>query len=260
MAYSYRVVIGIVGLISALAAFGAMNVQKVVRWNSSDQSQMAATTAANAVSRATAIHSLSFNSITPLKITPAQISETLNRTPALKQALATLKAKSDGEYKHSAHGVLNRRMSHHSSYQQNPAAISNPVLVTETDTARAIAVETSTLKREPFFPSTALAWGPDPTDRHTRISLFAMNVGSSFGDSPANLSIDAEDSAHNHYLLSVEFVGAVPDYSWLTMIVVRLDESLDLSEDVLLRINAHGLVSKRVRIVIVTIVGGLLHE
>ena len=131
-----------------------------------------------------------------------------------------------------------------------------PLLLTKQDSMRAVAVETVTLKSEPFTATTQVPWCVS-CDSQTRISLFAINVGPSFGDTNASVSADAEDVAHRHYQLRVEYLGEVPGFPWLTMLVVRLNEDLGSVGDVLVTINAHGATSNRVRIGIGFVGGGL---
>src|SRR5262245_12107442 len=194
MSFSYRRVLtsGGVLALSLLIAYIALNPGKAVS-SGSGKSKPGIERAwmANPLLGEVSTRDLTFGPASTLSITPADISHIVGRAPGLKQALATLSTKAESQRRLSNHARLSRRttLSHHSR-NQNPDVVAGPVLITESDTARAIAVETTTRKREPFFPLTSLAWGPDPFDRHTRVSLFAMNVGTAFGDSPATLSVD----------------------------------------------------------------------
>src|SRR5258705_3431683 len=132
-----------------------------------------------------------------------------------------------------------------------------PLLITEEDSTRAIALESATCKAEPFT-STALFQWDSAADRQTRISLFAMNIGPAFGDPDAfSVAVDAEDFAQNHYPLLVEHVSEVPGYPGLNMVVVRLDENLGSVGDVLISIRAHGKTSNRGRVGIGFVGAGL---
>ncbi len=85
---------------------------------------------------------------------------------------------------------------------------------------------------------------------------------------PNALTVDAEDAAHNHYSLKVEYVAQVPplldsqgnittDFRGLYMVIVRLNDSMTSNlGDVLLRLNLHGMSSNRVRMAIGAIGGG----
>ncbi|MEK6337376.1 MAG: hypothetical protein AABM67_20835, partial [Acidobacteriota bacterium] len=133
-----------------------------------------------------------------------------------------------------------------------------PQLVTDGDSTRAIAIETPTGKAEPFLKRSVFPWALDSSDRQTRISLFAMNLDSTLGDSASTITVDAEDVAHNHYVLTVEHLGEVPGYPWLHELVVKLSENLDDNAgDLLVSINAHGLTSNRARVGIGFVGSGL---
>ena len=139
-----------------------------------------------------------------------------------------------------------------------PQSAAAPQLVTEEDSTRAIALETTTGRAEPFEATTFMPWTLDSSDRQTRISLLAMNLDSSFGDSASTVTVDAEDVNHNHYPLTVEYLGRVPGYPWLDQLVVRLDDNIDDTiGDVLVSINARGLTSNRARVGIGFVGSGL---
>jgi uncharacterized protein GlcG (DUF336 family) len=86
--------------------------------------------------------------------------------------------------------------------------------------------------------------------------LFAMNFSLQPGDTVADVSVDAEDAAHNSYHLPVEFVGSVPEQPWATSIVVRLSDALTDAGDVLVGITYRGVASNRVRVAMGHIGGG----
>ena len=58
------------------------------------------------------------------------------------------------------------------------------------------------------------------------------------------------------YLLKVEYVGRVPGFEGITMVIVRLADDLGNVGDVLLRLNLHGVASNRVRIAMGSVGGG----
>ncbi len=53
---------------------------------------------------------------------------------------------------------------------------------------------------------------------------------------------------HILYPLKVEFTGLLSEFSWMTAIVVRLNDDLGDVGDVLVSVTVHGLKSNRVRI------------
>lgn len=128
-----------------------------------------------------------------------------------------------------------------------------PVLLTKTNSTRAIAVESTTLLAEPFAVTAPVPFSPD--DR-TRVMLFGGNLTLLPGETAANVSATAEDANHIQYPLLVEYVGSVPNLSGITSVIVRLHDNLGAVGDVLVGITVHGLTSNRVRIGIGHIGGG----
>lgn len=123
----------------------------------------------------------------------------------------------------------------------------SPVLLSQYNSTRAIALESATLKGEPFSTTASVAFGPDT---RTRIAIFAMDLALLSGEGASAFSSEMEDAAGKRYQLKVEYVGAVPGFEGITMIVVRLADDLGDVGDILLRLNFHGMSSNRVRVAI----------
>jgi uncharacterized protein (DUF1800 family) len=84
-----------------------------------------------------------------------------------------------------------------------------------------------------------------------------MNLDLLAGETENSLTVDAEDAAHAHYPLKVEYVGQVPSFGGLYMVVLRLNDSMTANlGDVLIRLNLHGMSSNRVRVAIGQVGGG----
>ena len=152
----------------------------------------------------------------------------------------------------------------------------SPTLISTSNTTRAVALESVTMHSEPFSLSSEGNFNAG--DPRTRIEIFCLNLDFLAGEmstsgnilvgDPNALTVDAEDAAHNHYPLKVEYVAQVPplldsqgnittDFRGLYMVIVRLNDSMTSNlGDVLLRLNLHGMSSNRVRVGIGTI-GGL---
>jgi len=152
----------------------------------------------------------------------------------------------------------------------------SPTLISTSTTTRAIALESVTMHAEPF--SLASEGNFNAADPRTRIEIFCMNLDFLAGETslsgnilvgdPNALTVDAEDAAHNHYPLKVEYVAQVPplldsqgnittDFRGLYMVIVRLNDSMTGNlGDVLLRLSLHGMSSNRVRTAIGAIGGG----
>ncbi len=128
-----------------------------------------------------------------------------------------------------------------------------PILISQATSTRAVAFETFTMKAEPFQLTQSF---PMSADTRTRISIFAMNLELLTGEGVNAFTADVQDNTGKIHPLRVEFVGQVPNFPGITMIVVRLADDLTNVGDVLLRLNLHGMSSNRVRIAIGQAGGG----
>lgn len=131
------------------------------------------------------------------------------------------------------------------------AQATRPVLVSERDSTRAVALESVSRLHEPFRLSARHAFG---ADKRTRVQIFALNLERD--DSPQTITADAEDGAGRVFPLAVEHVGRVPGETWLYSITLRLNEGMTESGDVLVRIRRNGVASNRVRLGIGRVGGG----
>src|SRR5690349_6869445 len=122
-----------------------------------------------------------------------------------------------------------------------------PVLISQAGNTRAVAFESVTMRAEPFAPTTDVPFSPDV---RTRVCIFAMNLELLPGEGANAFTADVQDASGKVYPLRVEFIGQVPSFPGITMIVVRLADDLGDVGDVLLRLNLHGMASNRVRVAI----------
>lgn len=132
----------------------------------------------------------------------------------------------------------------------------SPTLISvSAGSTRAVALESVSMRAEPFSLSSEANFSPN--DPRTRVTLFVMNLDLLAGETQNSLTADAEDAAHVHYPLKVEYVGTVPNFDGIYMVVMRLNDSMTANlGDVLIRLNLHGLGSNRVRVAIGQIGGG----
>ncbi|HUE82997.1 MAG TPA: hypothetical protein VMM84_12860, partial [Pyrinomonadaceae bacterium] len=137
---------------------------------------------------------------------------------------------------------------HHTTAQSN-----RPVLFSHAESTRAIAIDSVNHKREPFAITTMVPLG---NDNVTRIKLFAGNLQLTPGEGKESVTAEAEDASRQLHPLTVEYVGSVPDQSWATAVVVKLNEQLADAGDVLVRIYYRGIPSNRVRVGIGHVGGG----
>jgi uncharacterized protein GlcG (DUF336 family) len=134
------------------------------------------------------------------------------------------------------------------------AQSSRPTLISEATSTRGLAFESVTKIREPFPLTSSFQFG---ADNRTRIMLFAVSLQLQPGESASSITAEAEDGAHKVYPLQVEYAGPVPEQSWVTAIIVRLNDELGDVGDVLVRISYRGQASNRVRVGIGHTGGGL---
>jgi len=136
---------------------------------------------------------------------------------------------------------------------QKARLASAPTLIAKDNSTRAVALESTTFLSEPFAATSPVQFSQD---NRTRVILFASNLNLLQGDTAASVTADAEDGNHIHYPLTVEYIGSVPNFSWMTAVTVRLNDNLGDVGDVLVGINLHGAISNRVRIGIGHVGGG----
>jgi uncharacterized protein (DUF1800 family) len=134
-------------------------------------------------------------------------------------------------------------------------SISPTLISVSAASTRAVALESVSMRAEPFSLSSEGNFSPN--DSRTRITLFVMNLDLLAGETQSSLTADAEDAAHVHYPLNVEYVGQVPSFNGVYMVVMRLNDLMPSNlGDVLIRLNLHGMGSNRVRVAIGQIGGG----
>jgi Concanavalin A-like lectin/glucanases superfamily len=131
------------------------------------------------------------------------------------------------------------------------------VLISETTSTRAIALESITFASEPFPVTSLISWNTDP---RTRVIFFALNLQLQPGEEIGSVAADVEDEAHNHYPLVVESVEPVSGQEWMSAVRVRFNDQMGDLGDVLVRISHQGRASNRVRIAIGHRGGGPLDD
>jgi uncharacterized protein (DUF1800 family) len=132
------------------------------------------------------------------------------------------------------------------------AATTPPVLISDSASTRAVAYESITQRLGPFSLTATTPFGPDT---RTRVTIFAMNLnliaGETLNGNATSFTADAEDAAHNHYPLRVEYVDQVPGFPGVYMVNLRLNDNMASNlGDVLVGLTLHTATSNRVRIAI----------
>ncbi len=128
-----------------------------------------------------------------------------------------------------------------------------PILISQSSSTRAIALESVTLRGEPFPITSSVAFS---SDTRTRICIFAMGLELLPGEGASAFTADAQNAAGTLFPLKIEFMGQVPNFPGITMFIVRLADDIGDAGDVLLRLNLHGMGSNRVRAAIGHMGGG----
>jgi hypothetical protein len=117
-----------------------------------------------------------------------------------------------------------------------------PLILSEETSGRAAALESVWMMREPFPLGNFLNLS---SDQHTRITLFATGIELTPGEGPSDLTVQAQDSQNRVYPLVVEDVRKVPNFDWLSQIVVRLPDSIESDGDFQISITFRGTVGNK---------------
>lgn len=124
-----------------------------------------------------------------------------------------------------------------------PTPTPAPILLLEENSNRGVALDSVTWLRDPFSVFSTRNFS---ADGRTRIVLFAMNVEIVAGENLSIVTAAAEDSQQKVYPLVVEYVGNVPNQTWMAQIVLLLPENIANAGDVLVSIKVRELQSNKV--------------
>jgi hypothetical protein len=119
------------------------------------------------------------------------------------------------------------------------------ILFTEPNSDRAIALDATTLLRDPFSVTSPFSRGADP---RTRVLFFSPNLVLLPADSAAGVSAEAEDEQHHVYPLQVEFVGKPRQFDWLAQIMIRLPDNLSGVSALWIRVGYRQSLSNKAMI------------
>ena len=116
----------------------------------------------------------------------------------------------------------------------------DPVLATEQNSQRAIALDLITFVRDPFAVTNPHYFG---ADKRTRIVLFPTNLILTPG---LVVTAKAVDSQLTNYALPVEYVGSLPAFMGFTQVVVKLPDGIVNAGDLQVSITVRGRASNSV--------------
>jgi beta-glucanase (GH16 family) len=120
-----------------------------------------------------------------------------------------------------------------------------PVLFTDEGSGRALALDSVTFKRDPFPVRTSDNFSQDQT---TRLMLLSANLDLQPGDGPSTVTAQADDGKGHTIPLVVEWVGRLPNFDWITVVIARLPAELLNANQALVNVTARGQSSDQVSI------------
>ncbi|MEN3326406.1 MAG: hypothetical protein V7638_1213 [Acidobacteriota bacterium] len=123
------------------------------------------------------------------------------------------------------------------------SVVQPPILLTQENSLRALALDSVTLTSEPFSVASTTNFS---TDQRTRVSLFVVNLELNQGEPLSVLTAQAEDPIGQIFTLTVEYFGAVPNFSWLKQVVVKLPAEIANSVDVKVTLKSHDTAGNTV--------------
>jgi hypothetical protein len=118
-----------------------------------------------------------------------------------------------------------------------------PFLFTEEGANRALALDSVTFKRDPFSVRNSYNFSLDQT---TRVMLLSANLDLQPGDGPSIVAAQADDGKGHTYPLIVEWIGRLPGFDWITVVIAKLPDDLTIADQAILSITAHNQSSNTV--------------
>ncbi|HEU4769955.1 MAG TPA: Calx-beta domain-containing protein, partial [Pyrinomonadaceae bacterium] len=112
-----------------------------------------------------------------------------------------------------------------------------PMLATEENSQRAIALDSMFFLRDPFAITTPPWFEPN---QRTRIALFATNLNLTPGLVVTAQAVDSQQTVHQ---LPVELVSSLPTFTGLTQLQVKLPDGIVLAGDLQVSITVNGRAS-----------------
>ena len=116
-----------------------------------------------------------------------------------------------------------------------------PVLLTDQKTGRAVAVDSVSLLKEPFFVKSEQNFFS--SDQRTRLILFGYNLELKKGEDLSAITAQAEDSQHRIYSLPVEAAVEIPQFTWIKQVTIKLPDELQGLGEVSVKIALRGVTS-----------------
>jgi arabinan endo-1,5-alpha-L-arabinosidase len=118
-----------------------------------------------------------------------------------------------------------------------------PVLLTEVNTPRAVALDSVTMMRDPIPFRNVNNFS---SDQRTRLTIFAEGLELMPGENASIITAQVEDSQLRVYPVTIEYVGRMPNFDWLSQVVVRLPDEIERGGDVWFNVRLRGATSNKV--------------
>ncbi|MGI9069361.1 MAG: glycoside hydrolase family 16 protein [Pyrinomonadaceae bacterium] len=118
-----------------------------------------------------------------------------------------------------------------------------PLLFTDEGANRALALDSVTFMRDPFSVKNSSNFSADQT---TRLMLLSANLDLQPGDGPSIVTVQADNGNGPPYLLTVEWIGRLPNFDWITVVIAKLPVELANANQALISITAHNQSSNTV--------------
>jgi dipeptidyl aminopeptidase/acylaminoacyl peptidase len=118
-----------------------------------------------------------------------------------------------------------------------------PILLTQENSLRALALDSVTQVAEPFGVSNLHNFS---SDQRSRVSLFAVNIDLGPGEPTSVIEAQAENSLGQTFPLTIENFGAVPNFPWLKQIIVKLPDEIANSVEVSVSLKLRGTTGNKV--------------
>jgi beta-glucanase (GH16 family) len=120
-----------------------------------------------------------------------------------------------------------------------------PVLFTDEGANRALALDSVTFQRDPFSVRNSHNFSPDQT---TRLMLLSANLDLQPGDGPSIVAAQADDGKGHTYPLAVEWIGRLPSFDWITVLIAKLPDELLGANQALITVSARNQSSNQVTV------------
>jgi hypothetical protein len=122
------------------------------------------------------------------------------------------------------------------------------LLLTQTGSQRAAALDSVFLTRESFPIVNNMTFFS--AENRTRVAVFAIGLKLAANETASAVTATAEDSVGTIRPLTVEFVGRVPGNTWLTEVVLKMNDQITTAGDLKIKLSLHGTATNTVLVAV----------